>query len=41
MPDLSGANRYWFFAKVMVVAAVIFIFVARNYRERTYIQPEE
>jgi POT family proton-dependent oligopeptide transporter len=40
VPSLSGADFYWFFAKLMAAAAVVFIFVALAYRERTYIQPE-
>jgi proton-dependent oligopeptide transporter, POT family len=38
---LAGANYYWFFAGLMGTAAVLFIFVAANYRERTYIQEEQ
>ena len=38
---LEGANYFWFFAGVMFVAAVLFIFVARFYRGKTYIQDEE
>ena len=37
---LAGASYYWFFVKVMTIAAVIFIFVAAGYREKTYIQDE-
>ncbi len=34
---LTGADYYWFFVIVMLVTAVIFIFVATRYREKTYI----
>jgi POT family proton-dependent oligopeptide transporter len=37
---LEGASYYWFFAAAMVITAVIFIFVAARYREKTYIQDE-
>jgi POT family proton-dependent oligopeptide transporter len=37
---LTGAGYFWFFAIAMTVTAVIFIFVAANYREKTYIQDE-
>jgi len=35
---LEGAAYYFFFVAIMFVAAVLFIFVARFYRGRTYIQ---
>jgi hypothetical protein len=38
---LEGADYYWFFTAVIAAAAFAFIFVARNYRGRTYIQGEE
>ena len=37
---LVGANYYWFFCGVMLATAVAFIFFARTFRERTYIQQE-
>ena len=37
---LTGADYYLFYAGLMAATAVIFIFVARCYREKTYIQPE-
>jgi POT family proton-dependent oligopeptide transporter len=37
----TGAEYYLFFAGLMFVTAVIFIFVALSYRERTYLQEEE
>lgn len=33
---LAGANYYWFFTGVMLLAAIVFIGVARTYRGRTY-----
>ncbi len=37
---LAGADYYWFFVGVMAVTAVLFVFVATFYREKTYIQDE-
>lgn len=37
---LEGAAYYLFFASLMFVTAVIFIFVAKGYRVKTYIQDE-
>ncbi len=37
---LAGANYYWFFAGLMTVTAVVFIFATAFYREQTYIQQE-
>jgi POT family proton-dependent oligopeptide transporter len=37
---LAGANYFWFFASLMAATAVIFIFVARTYQPKTYIQDE-
>jgi POT family proton-dependent oligopeptide transporter len=37
----TGAEYYLFFAGLMLATAVLFIFVAVRYRERTYIQEEE
>ena len=37
---LAGASYFWFFALVMAVTAVVFIFIAMTYREKTYIQDE-
>jgi POT family proton-dependent oligopeptide transporter len=39
--DLEGANHYAFFTLFMLITAVLFVFVARHYRGRTYIQGEE
>ncbi len=35
---LSGASYYWFFAGVMLVAAILFIPVSMRYKEKTYVQ---
>jgi len=37
---LAGAGYYWFFVLMMAITAVVFIFVARGYREKSYIQDE-
>jgi len=38
---LQGANYYWFFTGLMVIAAVIFIIWSQFYRGQVYIQGEE
>lgn len=38
---LPGASYYWFFTGLMLVAAVLFILVAKLYRGQTYIQQSE
>ena len=38
---LPGADYYWFFAGVMAVAAVIYIFVAMTYHGKTFVLKEE
>jgi proton-dependent oligopeptide transporter, POT family len=38
---LAGPNYYLFFAASMFIAAVLFIFVAMNYKEQTFIQGTE
>jgi POT family proton-dependent oligopeptide transporter len=38
---LAGAAYFWFFTKLMLGAAVLFIVVACLYREKTYIQEEQ
>jgi hypothetical protein len=35
---LVGADYFLFFAAMMTVAAVLFIFVARKYREHSYVR---
>jgi POT family proton-dependent oligopeptide transporter len=37
---LEGADYFWFFTLIMLLTAILFIFVARTYREKTYIQKE-
>lgn len=37
---LPGASYFWFFAFMMTITAVLFIFVAARYHEKTYIQDE-
>jgi len=37
---LASPGYFWFFAGLMLTAAVIFVFVARRFREKTYIQQE-
>lgn len=37
---LTGASYFFFFVKVMLVTAVLFLFFARFYRGKTYIQDE-
>jgi len=37
---LSGASYFFFFVKIMLVTAILFIFVSRFYRGKTYIQDE-
>jgi len=38
--DLNGAHYFFFFVKIMVVTALLFVFFARFYRGKTYIQDE-
>ena len=38
---LAGADYYWFFAGLMALVAVAFIFFARTYPEHNYIQGDE
>ena len=37
---LSGPSYYMFFAAVMLVASVLFVFVAMRYKEHTHLQDE-
>ena len=39
--NLEGANHYAFFTLFMLVMAILFVFVARKYRGKTYIQGDE
>ncbi|HWA97396.1 MAG TPA: POT family MFS transporter [Pirellulales bacterium] len=38
---LAGANYYWFFTALMLVAAVAFVFIAMRYRPHTFVQHEQ
>ena len=38
---LAGAAYYWFFVGVMLVVSVVFVFVAKSYKGKTYVQGEE
>ena len=38
---LPGATYYWFFTMVMFATAVVFIYIAKTYRGKTYIQEVE
>ena len=37
---LAGADYYWFFTALMLVTAILFLFVAKQYKERTYFHDE-
>ena len=37
---LVGADYYWFFVKMMAVAAVVYVVASLLYREKTYLQDE-
>lgn len=37
---LQGAAYYWFFAGLMAVASLLFVFVARGYKEQRYINED-
>ena len=38
--QLEGANYYLFFTALAMLASIIFVFFARRYREKTYLQDE-
>lgn len=38
---LEGANYWWFFTSFILAASVLFVFVALNYRGRTYLQSSD
>lgn len=38
---MNETQYFWFFSGLMLLAAVLFIFVAKHYRGKTYIQDEE
>jgi len=35
---LAGADYFWFFSLLMLITATAFIFLAKNYKEKSYIQ---
>ncbi len=37
----TGASYYWLFTCLMLTTALLFVFVVRNYREKTYIHAEQ
>ena len=37
---LAGANYFWFFAILMAATAVVYIFIARTYQPKSYLQGE-
>jgi len=39
--DLDGAAYFRFFTLLMLFSAILFVFVSRSYRGKTYIQGEE
>ena len=39
--NLEGENYYWFFVFAMLLVACAFVFVAKFYKEKTYIQGED
>jgi POT family proton-dependent oligopeptide transporter len=38
---LKGADYFWFFTQLMLITAILFIFMSRNYQEKTYLQDEQ
>jgi len=38
---LEGADYFWFFTILMLITAIVFIFVAKNYKEITHLQQSE
>jgi len=38
---IDGATYYWFFAGMMLMTAVVFLFVTRFYQDKTYIHDDE
>ncbi|MEP6604343.1 MAG: hypothetical protein ABJB69_10395 [Spartobacteria bacterium] len=39
--NLEGANYFRFFTLLMQVTSIIYVFVSRHYKERTYLQSQE
>ncbi len=38
---LAGASYFWFFTLLMLITTLVFLFVSRRYREKTYLQEEK
>lgn len=38
---LTGANYFWFFAGLMMITAICFVFYAKSYKEESYIQSRD
>jgi POT family proton-dependent oligopeptide transporter len=38
--DLEGANYFRFFTLLMLVTSIIYVFVSRHYKEKTYLQSQ-
>ena len=38
---LEGADYFWFFTLLMLMTSIVFIFIAKAYREKAYIQKEK
>jgi len=38
--NLEGANYFRFFTLLMLATSIIYIFVSRHYKERTYLQSQ-
>ena len=38
--NLEGANYFRFFTYLMLVTSIIFVYVSRSYREKTYLQSQ-
>jgi POT family proton-dependent oligopeptide transporter len=39
--NLEGANYFRFFTLLMFAAAILYVYVSRHYRERTYLQSQQ
>jgi hypothetical protein len=39
--NLEGANYFRFFTLLMLGTSIIYVYVSRHYRERTYLQSQE
>ncbi len=38
---LSGSEYFWFFTTLMLITAILFVFVSKNYQEKTYLHDEQ